>query len=173
MPIWGRFSGYGELILDLLLATAQASEFVGTVPGCTDPGLSSQGLRTSIGCLAPQFVDRVWEPMHVSLKTSDEVGGIAAVEVASEEADLDVSVRQGDSDLVLDRGDGLRGHGQSAEASDLGDWTAGLGRCLVQTPSKEALEMLAGVDSLGVGVAVDGHREPLAAGVGDAVQHPL
>ena len=26
--------------------------------------------------------------------------------------------------------------------------------------------MLAGVDSLGVGVAVDGHREPLAAGVG-------
>ena len=38
---------------------------------------------------------------------------------------------------------------------------------------KEALEMLAGVDSLGVGVAVDGHREPLAAGVGDAVQHPL
>ena len=70
--------------------------------------------------------------MQMALEASHEVRGVAAVEIAAEETHLDVSIGQGDSDLVFDGGDRLRRDGKSAEASDLDGRPAGLGCGLVQ-----------------------------------------
>ncbi len=95
------------------------------------------------------------------------------MEVVGDEADVDVRLGDGDADFILDGGDRLSKDRQSAECSDRVSGSAGLGRGVLEALSQESLEVVAGVDTFGVGDPVDGHGEPVTTGVDNPADHGL
>lgn len=105
----------------------------------------------------------------MSLESGDQVGRIVSVEVVDEEPRLDVSVGDGDPNLILNGRDRLGVYGKPAELAELLVGSARFWRSLVKALPEKPLEVLAGVNSLGVCPPVEDHREPVTA----SVDHPV
>ncbi len=182
---------HGELLVDLLPASAERGELAGSVPrspdaglgsgafgpglgsGAFGPGLGSGAFGPGGGGLSPGGGQRVWEALDLSFEARDDAAWFAALPVEGGVRDLDVSVRDGEADLVLDGGDGLVGDGESGQLSDLGHRSCRPRWGPVEHIAHESLQVLAGLDALGVAVTVDGHREAVAVRAGHPAEHGL
>jgi hypothetical protein len=160
-----HFGGSRELLVDLLLAPSQAGQFFAAVPRRSDSRFGPLRFGARRFGFLMEVGDGVGQPVQVAFESGDEVRRVAAAQVVGEEPDVDVRIGDGDADLVLDRRDRLGMDCEAAERSDLDRRATRLGWGLVESLAQQPLEMVTGVDSLGVRAAVDGHGESVAAGV--------
>jgi hypothetical protein len=167
----GRAIGGGEGLVEFLLASAEAGELVGVLAGLAEEGFRAGGLVGGGLGVGAKACLSLGEPVYAPFEPLDEYGGVEGAPLFLDEAQVDLGVRHDETDLVLDDRDRLRVDVEPGELRDHTVLDRRVGRRGGQALGEVAAKVFAGVGSFGVALAVDGHGEAVAAGVGGPLDH--